>query len=69
MTRRRIARRIPVAGGPALVTYRHEPSRWYLADATRTGALRPGRLAEPFRSYGAALVESHRIARTRPRAP
>ena len=68
MTRRRIARRIPAAGA-VLVTYRHEPTRWYVTYPTRAGALRAGRLAEPYRSPGAALIEAHRIARTRPRAP
>jgi hypothetical protein len=63
MTRRRIARRIPVPGA-VLVTYRHEPARWYVARPNRAGALRRAHL-DPFRSYGAALVEAHRIARSR----
>jgi len=62
MTRRRIARRIPAAGA-VLVTYRHEPGAWYVSRPNRAGALRR-MTATPFRSYGAALVEAHRLARS-----
>jgi len=61
MTRRAIARRHPVPGA-VLVTYRHEPARWYVTRPTRSGALRRAHL-DPFRSYGAALVEAHRTRR------
>jgi len=61
MTRRAIARRYHVPGA-VLVTYRHEPSRWYVTRPTRAGALRRTH-PDPLRSYGAALVEAHR---TRP---
>lgn len=59
MTRRRIARRHPVRGA-VLVTYRHEPARWYVTRPTRAGHLRRA-ILPPFRSLGAALVEAHRL--------
>jgi len=61
MTRRAIARRHPVPGA-VLVTYRHEPSRWYVTRPNRVGALRRAHL-DPLRSYGAAVAEARR---TRP---
>jgi hypothetical protein len=59
MTRRKIARRYPVRGA-VLVTYRHAPTHWYVTRPNRAGALHAGRLAEPYRSKGAALVAAHR---------
>ena len=61
MTRRAIARRYHVPGA-VIVTYRHEPARYYVTRPTRAGALRRIH-PDPLRSYGAALVEAHR---TRP---
>ena len=59
MTRRRIARRYHVPGA-VLVAYRHAPHHWYVTRPNRAGALHAGRLAEPYRSLGAALVAAHR---------
>ena len=64
MSRRKIAHREHVRGA-VLVTYRLEPGHWYVTRPNRAGALRRA-ILPPFRSYGAALMAAHHLARDRP---
>ena len=63
-SRRTIARRYAVPGGPYVVlTYREERNRdfWYVTRPDSLGRLRRA-ILPPFHSYGAAVIAAHILA-------